>query len=162
MAARRDSVGGIVPHHPRREAGNAEAERAQDLQQHAVVLEAIAAAPRLDQLVLQQFDVEPDRQPQQRIQILERDRLRMQELDRAQRLQRRCARPVIADADEIGIEVEGPVGVHLHVPQNDIFVAGTAGKTRSTNGRLTQGDVPMHLMFRAMVFYVGAGLNKYP
>jgi hypothetical protein len=56
-----------------------------------VVLEAIAATPAKDDLVLQSGKVEPDRAAKKRIDVLERDRLGMQEMQRLQRIQR-CER----------------------------------------------------------------------
>ena len=60
---------------------------------------------------------------QQRIQVFESDRLRVQTMDCAQRLQSRRPRPVVADALEVGAEVEiilhaGSVAIYnLHVLQ---------------------------------------------
>src|SRR5262249_24107810 len=90
----------------RRESGDLEAERIERRPEQDVVLEAVAAAAVAQELLLQRRQVEPDRTAQERVEILERDRERMPEVEAAQRLQRRRARSAVADTPEVGVEIE--------------------------------------------------------
>ncbi|OJA80837.1 hypothetical protein BGV48_30415 [Burkholderia ubonensis] len=66
-----------------------------------VQLEAVAAAPPLDQLVDDCGQVERDARAGQRIEVFERDRLRMQQVDAAQHVEGRRDGAVVTDAGEI-------------------------------------------------------------
>src|SRR4051812_35766079 len=114
MGARTGLPLGLVPEYPGRQALHREAEAFEHPKQQRVVLEAIAAAPALDDLVEQRLRVELDPAPEQDIHILERDARRMPGDDPTQCRERRLARPGIADAGEIG----GKLGIpkHLGVP----------------------------------------------
>ncbi len=48
------------------------------MREQQVLLEAIAAAAAVDELCLQRSQIEPDRPLEQRIEVLEGDRLRLQ------------------------------------------------------------------------------------
>ena len=62
-----------------------------------ILLEAIAATAVAYQLLLERVGVEADRPSQQRVQVLERNRLRMVKVDGAERIERRGARAGVAD-----------------------------------------------------------------
>ena len=111
-----------------------------------VVLEAVAAAAIADELVLQAREVEPDRAPEQDVEVLERDRRRVREMDRVQHLERRLDRPVVADACEVRVQVEvhrsGPVtarkrtlgsGYSRSACGLDIRTSGSSQSTPSTS-----------------------------
>ena len=91
------------------------AQPAQHREQQRVLLQALAAAARVDQLVLHGGQLEVDLPAEQDIEVLERDRLDVRARDRVQRVQRGGARPVVADASEVAIEIEQLVRV-WHLP----------------------------------------------
>ena len=85
---------------------DAEPHRLEHLEKKTVLLEAVAAPSPPDQLVEDGLRAELDRAPEQHVQVLERDRLRVGRRERVQRRQRRRARSGVADAGEVGVEVE--------------------------------------------------------
>src|SRR6185437_9508282 len=95
-----------VPQDSRREVRDLES---QPLQQ--ILLEAVAAAPGMHELLLEGSQIQARGPPQQRIEVFERNRERVPEVDRAQGLEYRCARTGVADALEIGIEVDHEAGL---------------------------------------------------
>lgn len=102
MAARRGRRGRVAqPAHAAEQALGLETDRAQHAQEQAVLLEAIAAAPALDQLRGHRFGADVDVALDQRVDRFERDRRDMRGVQRAQHRQRRLDRPVVADAGEI-------------------------------------------------------------
>ena len=74
------------PAHARCRLLHREAELAQHIGEQRVVLEAIAAAAAINELRLQRGRVELDRTLEQRIEVFERNRLRMQGVQLAQRV----------------------------------------------------------------------------
>jgi hypothetical protein len=105
VAARRLRIFGLGPQHARRQIGDLEADLAQRVPQQQVLLEAIAAAPPEHQLALDVGQVQADRQAQERVQVFERDRLRMMQHDRAQHRHYRRDIAAVADAGKIGGKV---------------------------------------------------------
>ena len=110
VAARGNSVVGLAPQHPRGKAAGLEAKRLQRMQENQIVLVAITAAAAREDLVLQRGEIELYRSAQERVEIFERDRLRVLPMQCRQRLQRRICPATVADAGEIGVDVEGSVG----------------------------------------------------
>ena len=106
VRARQGHAVRYVPHHARGQAGDAKAERIECRLEQQVVLEAVAAAPAAHELLLQRGKIEPHRTAQEGIEILERNRQRVAQMERAQRLQRRRARSAVADAPQIGVEID--------------------------------------------------------
>ena len=93
--------------HAAASARDLEAEGAQHVQEQRVVLEAVAApAPAGRACAAAIAAIEPDRPAEQHVQILERDPAGMVGLEGRQRGQRGLGRAAIADAAEIGVEVD--------------------------------------------------------
>src|SRR5581483_6827646 len=92
------------------ERGVAEAHRPEHVEEQPVALEAIAAAARSDEFALERFRIETDRTPQHHVQVLERNRAQMLLLQRRQHVDGRLARSLIADAPEIGVEIDLRLG----------------------------------------------------
>src|SRR4030095_13415453 len=95
-----------IHQHARGESRDAEADALESMLEQEIVLVAIAATSLLHELLLQRADVERQRPMQERIQILESDFLRMQAMNLAQRFQLRRGGSAVADALEVGVEVE--------------------------------------------------------
>jgi len=74
--------------------------------QQEVVLEAVPPAPLAYELALERRRVQARRPAEQRIQILERDRLRVQAMDGPQRGERRRPLAVVPDPREVRVEVD--------------------------------------------------------
>jgi hypothetical protein len=106
VGERRERVVGMVPKHAGGKRRDLEAERFQRVHEEEVVLEAVAAAPAADELLLQGGDIERDRPAEEGIEILEGDRLRVQAVQVGEHGRRGGARPVMADARQIGVEIE--------------------------------------------------------
>lgn len=106
VAALADVILGLAPQHPRETDRGAEADRDQRRPQQQVLLVAIAAAPALDQLALQRIQVQPRRLAAEGIEVLEGDRRRVPPHQRLQRPEVGRHRAVLADAAEIGVEIE--------------------------------------------------------
>src|SRR6185312_2441206 len=83
-----------------------EAERLQYGGEKQVVLVAIAAAALVHELALQGIEVERQRPVEQRVEVLERDAGGVALVDEAQRVERGCAGSTVADASEIGVQVQ--------------------------------------------------------
>ena len=66
------------PQHARAHRGHLEVHRFEHRLEQQIVLEAIAAAPLVEQLLLDVAELQPDRPLHQRIEVLERNRRRMQ------------------------------------------------------------------------------------
>ena len=79
-------------------AADGEAERGERVLEQQILLEAIAAAAALHELVLERVEIEPHGHAGERVEILERNRERVMRLQRAQRLERRAARARVTDA----------------------------------------------------------------
>ena len=84
VRSRPDRILGMIPQHARREASDPKPDAFERVLEQQVVLVAVAAALLLHHLVLQRLRVERHRPMQQRIQILERDGLRVQAMDLAE------------------------------------------------------------------------------
>jgi hypothetical protein len=106
VASRGDRILGLPPKNPRRQAGHAEAERPQRMGEEQVHLETPAAAPIAKQLLLERGEIQADGPPQQRVEILERDRDCMPELDAAKRFERWHPSSRVADPLEIGANID--------------------------------------------------------
>jgi hypothetical protein len=89
----------------RREPLDLKPERAQRPLQQRVVLEPIPAAPAAHQLAGQGGRIEPGAAPEQRVDILERNRRRVGRYHGAEGCQIRPARPGVANAIEIGDKI---------------------------------------------------------
>jgi len=95
-------------------------DREPDLLQHGgeerVLLEAVSAARAVHQLRLQRRQVQPDRPPEEDIEVLERDVRRVREVQRTQHLLRRLRRALVLHAAQVRREVErgrrGVRGLH--------------------------------------------------
>jgi hypothetical protein len=92
--------------HPRRVALRAKAERLEDGGEQRGVLEAVPAAVRTHELVLQRGKVEADRPAEQDVEVLERDVRHVRVEKPRQRFERRPRAAAPADPFEIGVEVQ--------------------------------------------------------
>lgn len=81
-----------------------------------ILFEAITAAANEHQFVLQRSAVQQYRPARQRVQVLERDGLRMQDMQLAQGVERRRARSGITDALEVRIEIDRTISLHWVAP----------------------------------------------
>src|SRR5579859_204230 len=83
-----------------------------------VLLEAVAAAPRADELGLQRAEVQRNRPAEQRVQVVEGDGVGVQPMQGAKDIEGRFARAVEADAREVGVEIENHVfpPIELQLP----------------------------------------------
>jgi hypothetical protein len=106
VAARRDEVVGPVQPHASAQPDDAEPDRLQHAPEEHVLLEAVAAVPAPDELVLQRVAVEPDLLADEGRKTVERDRLRMKGVKLLQRLQRRGGRAAKPDALEVALEID--------------------------------------------------------
>ena len=68
------------------------------LREQQVLFEAVTATAAGDELGFQRRQIELDRALEQRVEVFERDRLRMQQMQRPQSRKRVGARPVVPDA----------------------------------------------------------------
>ncbi len=84
-----------------------EADRLERRPEERILLEAIAAAPAVHELLLHGSEVEPHRPPEQRIEALERDRIDVPRIERRKRRVARFERSVEADPREIVLQSEG-------------------------------------------------------
>jgi hypothetical protein len=109
VSARPDRIFRLIHQHACGKARDAEADALERMLEQEIVLVAIAATSLRHQLLLQRADIERHGPVQQRIQVLERDFLRVQAMDLAQRVQLRRRRSAVADAFEIGVEIEPEV-----------------------------------------------------
>ena len=82
-------IGGRHPADPRREPGDAEAERVECGGEEVVLFEAVSAARAVDDLGFEIGEVERDGAAEQRVEVFEWDGGDMRRLDPAERLQRR-------------------------------------------------------------------------
>jgi hypothetical protein len=103
---RGDGLGRPHPAHARDQRRDAKAERRERRVEQLVQFEAIAAAAARDDLGDDRRHVERDARAGQRIEVFERDRLRMQQMQAAQHVERRLGRAVVADAGEVARKVE--------------------------------------------------------
>ena len=83
-----------------------ESELGEDGEEQGVLLEAVAAAAVVDELALEGGELEVDGAAEEDVEVLERDGLDVRGHDRVQGVEGRRARPVIADAREVGIEID--------------------------------------------------------
>src|SRR5262249_24611719 len=111
--------------HARRQPRHREAQRLQGRRQQGVLLEAVAAAPAAHQLRLQALQVEQDRPAQEDAQVLEGDVRGVGEVERVQHRKGRRAVARVADARQVGVEVEGGARVHAVTP--GVTVRGRRG-----------------------------------
>src|ERR1700759_787657 len=86
------------------EPGDREADRLQRALEQLVLLEAIAAATAIDELLLHRLQIDMHRTPQQRIERVERDRIDLRGLQRRQGLEIRGRRPAVTDARQIVLQ----------------------------------------------------------
>jgi len=89
------------------------AERPQQRREEPVQLVAEAASPLPDDLGEDSIGFQPDRATEKDVEVLEWDRLQMGQGERAQRLDRRRGRAVVADPFEIAVRIHV---VHGEVP----------------------------------------------
>ena len=89
--------------HPRGEQRHVEAELSQHPGKERVLLEAISAASGADELFLQAVEVDPDRTPEEDVEILEWDVRHMRDVQGPQRRECRLDAPAVANACEIGV-----------------------------------------------------------
>ena len=106
MRPRAHLAGGALPNDPRRQCRDVEPEHAQHMLEQQVLLEAVAAAAVLHELALERIEIEQHGSARERIEVLEWNGLRVALLQAAQRVEGRGTRPRVADAFEVGIEVE--------------------------------------------------------
>src|SRR4030095_4297106 len=90
---------------PRTQARDAEPDNLERGGEQGVVLETVAAATVSDELALQAREIETDRSPQQDVEVLERDRRRVGELERVQDLERRLDRSLVPDPFEVRVQI---------------------------------------------------------
>lgn len=111
MRARRHVRQLAAPQDASCEAAHAKTERLKYAAKQQVVLVAVAAAPSGDELALDRFEIEPDRAADQHVEIFEGNGLRMQQMQRAQCVERRRGPHGfrVPDALEVGGEVDGSV-----------------------------------------------------
>ena len=95
----------MPPQNPRGERRHAKIHRFEHGPQQQIVLEAVAAAPLEQQLLLEVPQLQPHRQLHQRIEIFKRDRSRVQPMHHFERLERGRDRPRKIDSLEIGVEI---------------------------------------------------------
>jgi hypothetical protein len=100
-------------HHPRLQARDIEAERAQAGAEQKVLLEAIATAAVRNHFSLQRIEVKLWRPVEQHVDALIGDRRGMRSDQTAQCRQRRCARSFVSDAGQPGVLIETGLG---HAP----------------------------------------------
>src|SRR5262245_7629159 len=98
-----------------------------------VLLETVTATPLVDQFLLERPIVEVDRQPQERVDVLERDRQRVMKMNRCECLERGHARSRVANPHEVGIQVRGLRGDRCILQAAKAFQAqkGSAIASRS-------------------------------
>ena len=96
--------------HPRRAQRRLEPERAQRGVEQRRLLEAIAAAPPAHDLLLQAFEVEPDRTAEQDVDVLKMDRTHVRREQAGERGVVGLERAAIGYSREIGGKVEGGHG----------------------------------------------------
>ena len=106
MRPRAHLAGGALPNDPRRQCSDVEPEHAQHVLEQQVLLEAVAAAAVLHELALERVEIEQHGSARERIEVLEWNGLRVALLQAAQSLEGRGTRPRVADAFEVGTEVE--------------------------------------------------------
>ncbi|CCF84843.1 hypothetical protein NITHO_4040009 [Nitrolancea hollandica Lb] len=95
--------------HPRRETGHLKPERLQDRGKEHVLLMTIAPAPRGDELVLETGDIQPDRAPQQDIEVLKGDGHYVGEVEPMQGLGSWLSASGIADALKVSDDIDRAV-----------------------------------------------------
>jgi hypothetical protein len=107
VRARRRSTRGGAETDARAQRARVEPERREDLEEEPVLFEAVAAATAAHELVEDGFGREVDAAPEQHVEVLEGDGVDVRRSERVQRLERRSPRPPVADALEVGLEVDG-------------------------------------------------------
>ncbi len=110
-----------------------------------VLLEAVPAPTPLDQLGLEAIQVDPDRAAQEDIEVLERDRRGVCLMDSIEDLGRRGKRAGIADAGEVGSEIErgGLCGRHGEFLRTNA-TKGAPGSGRALGSAGLIGGVRTH------------------
>jgi hypothetical protein len=91
---------------PPAERPRREAERGERVQEQAVLLEAVSAAPLPHQLFEDGVGREVDAAAEQDVEVLERDRLRVGGGQGTEQREGRRAGAVVADARQVGVEIE--------------------------------------------------------
>ncbi len=107
-----------VPQDAGHQPGRAVPEGVEGVGQQVVVLEAVTAAPCRHELRLQRGDVQAHRPAQERVDVLEGDAPDVAQDELPEGVERRAAVAVVADAAEVGVEVETRVG-HRDIPSTD-------------------------------------------
>jgi hypothetical protein len=87
MAARHHDSVRDVPQDTRGQRRHTKSELAQDVEEQEVLLEAVPAPFVTNELLLERRGIEPDRPSQQRIQVFERNRARMLQMQGGQRVE---------------------------------------------------------------------------
>jgi hypothetical protein len=96
-------TGGVHPHHASAEVLHFEAQLRQRICHHTVLLEAVATAAPVYELVGERGGAEVnDGDTHQRVEVLERDRAVVGGDERVQHLDSRLRRTCVADAAEVG------------------------------------------------------------
>ena len=110
VAARAQRFGRRIPANPGRERREAKTDSAKHVGEKQVLFEAPSAPASMDELLLERRDVERKVFSQERAEVLERDRGRMQLVNAREGGERRVRAPSESDAREVGVEVEaGPL-----------------------------------------------------
>jgi len=144
MRACGNSVGRLAPENARGKPADCKAHRFQRMHEQQIVLETVAAPAVRHHLVLQRCEVEPYRRAQQRVDIVERNRLRMLPVQRRERVERRIERTAIADPGEIGIEVD--FGANLETNIKALKLNGTIASYASMGN--PEPKIPFYTMMR--------------
>src|SRR5690606_25763283 len=97
------------------------AERIEHMLEQAVLLIAVAAAWPVCELVVQRGGIERHVEPEIRRKILERDVLCVTDVQFAQHIEARFARPGVADTFEISVETHGSTPIHFRMRSESVF-----------------------------------------
>ncbi len=97
----------VLVRHPAREQGHVISQLAQQGGEQAVELVTEPAAALAHDLVEESSFVQNDGPPEMDVQVFEWDRQHVAAVQPAQNIERRLARPIVADAFEIGGNVQG-------------------------------------------------------
>src|SRR5438067_7163712 len=104
--------------HARSESRRRESKVFEGAREKGVLLEAVAAPSAGDQLRLQARQIEPDRNAEQDVEILERDRCRMRAMQRVECCPRRRKLARVADPPQVRRKIERNAArgiIHLHL-----------------------------------------------
>ncbi len=91
---------------PSREPRDAEPDRLEHRCEERVVLEAVAASASADELVLKALEVQTDRTAEKDVEVLERDRAHVREVQPPEARDRRLDGIAMADPREVRLQVQ--------------------------------------------------------